>query len=319
MQLYCDPNKSTTDIADAAAVAQRLEMPFFVLDFQSKFREQVIEPFIHCYESGSTPNPCIQCNRYLKFDQLLKKAFELDCAYIATGHYARITTDPLTGRNLLKKAADPSKDQSYVLYSLTQEQLAHTILPLGELSKDQVRTIAQENEFVNAHKQDSQDICFVPDGDYATFMENYTGKRYPKGSFLDLEGHTVGQHNGAVRYTLGQRKVLGLAMGSPVYVCDKNMEQNTVTVGPNEALFASSLIAADWNWFPFPALEEPMEVMARARYNQKEQPATVYPMENGLARVIFHHPQRALTPGQAVVLYQDDMVIGGGTITTIEK
>ena len=317
MQLYFNPNKTTTDIADAKAVADRLAIPFHVLNFQQEFCSHVIEPFIRSYETGTTPNPCIQCNRYLKFDQLLRKAMDLGCDYIATGHYARICYEDTSGRYLLKKAADPSKDQSYVLYSLTQEQLKHTLLPLGELTKDQVRAIAQENGFVNAHKQDSQDICFVPDGDYAAFMERYTGKAYPKGDFLNQNGDVVGQHNGAIRYTLGQRKGLGLAMGAPMYVCDKNMENNTVTVGPNEALYATSLLANDWNWFPFPALELPMEVMARARYNQKEQPATVYPEEDGTARVVFHTPQRALTPGQAVVLYQGDLVIGGGTITSV--
>lgn len=317
MQLYFNPNKTTTDIADAKAVADRLAIPFHVLNFQQEFCSHVIEPFIRSYETGTTPNPCIQCNRYLKFDQLLRKAMDLGCDYIATGHYARICYEETSGRYLLKKAADPSKDQSYVLYSLTQEQLKHTLLPLGELTKDQVRAIAQENGFVNAHKQDSQDICFVPDGDYAAFMERYTGKAYPKGDFLNQNGDVVGQHNGAIRYTLGQRKGLGLAMGAPMYVCDKNMENNTVTVGPNEALYATSLLANDWNWFPFPALELPMEVMARARYNQKEQPATVYPEENGAARVVFHNPQRALTPGQAVVLYQGNLVIGGGTITSV--
>ena len=264
-----------------------------------------------------TPNPCIQCNRYLKFDKLLQKALELGCYYIATGHYARIVFDENSGRYLLKKAADPDKDQSYVLYNLTQEQLKHTLFPLGTLTKEQVRSIAREHNFVNAHKQDSQDICFVPDGDYASFMEGYTGKKYPQGNFLDLEGNVVGQHNGAVRYTLGQRKGLGLAMGAPVYVCRKDMEQNTVTVGPNQALFATTLLAGNWNWFPFPTLKQPMEVMARARYNQKEQPATVYPEANGLARVVFHQSQRALTPGQAVVLYQEDTVIGGGTILNV--
>ena len=317
MQLYFNPNKTTTDIADAKAVADRLTIPFHVLNFQQEFCSHVIEPFIRSYETGTTPNPCIQCNRYLKFDQLLRKAMDLGCDYIATGHYARICYEETSGRYLLKKAADPSKDQSYVLYSLTQEQLKHTLLPLGELTKDQVRAIAQENGFVNAHKQDSQDICFVPDGDYAAFMERYTGKAYPKGDFLNQNGDVVGQHNGAIRYTLGQRKGLGLAMGAPMYVCGKNMENNTVTVGPNEALYATSLLANDWNWFPFPALELPMEVMARARYNQKEQPATVYPEEDGTARVVFHTPQRALTPGQAVVLYQGDLVIGGGTITSV--
>ncbi len=317
MQLYCDPNKASTDIADARAVADRIHIPFHVLDFQKEFCDHVIEPFIHSYEQGLTPNPCIQCNRYLKFDKLLQKALELGCYYIATGHYARIVFDEPSGRYLLKKAADPDKDQSYVLYNLTQEQLKHTLFPLGTLTKEQVRSIAREHNFVNAHKQDSQDICFVPDGDYASFMEGYTGKKYPQGNFLDLEGNVVGQHNGAVRYTLGQRKGLGLAMGAPVYVCRKDMEQNTVTVGPNQALFATTLLAGNWNWFPFPTLKQPMEVMARARYSQKEQPATVYPEANGLARVVFHQSQRALTPGQAVVLYQEDTVIGGGTILNV--
>ena len=201
--------------------------------------------------------------------------------------------------------------------NLTQEQLAHIQLPLGALSKSEARSIAQEQGFINARKHDSQDICFVPDGDYVAFMERYTGKHYPAGNFLDLQGNVVGQHQGAVRYTLGQRKGLGLAMGAPVYVCGKNMEQNTVTVGPNEALYATSLLANNWNWFPFAQLTQPIRISAKARYNQPPQSATVYPEENGVARVVFDAPQRALTPGQAVVLYDGDMVVGGGTITTV--
>lgn len=315
----CDSNTccSLEDVEDARAVARRLGMPFYAFNFKADFKEKVIENFIRCYECGLTPNPCIECNRHLKFDHLLRRARELGCGWVVTGHYAQIRQDENTGRYILYKAADLSKDQSYVLYSLTQEQLAHTRFPLGGLSKQAARQIAEDQGFVNARKHDSQDICFVPDGDYAAFMERYTGKTYAPGKFLDLEGNVVGTHQGAVRYTLGQRKGLGLAMGAPVYVCAKDMEKNTVTVGPNEALFSSSLLADHWNWFPFPELTEPIRVSAKARYNQPPQPATVYPEENGTARVVFDAPQRALTPGQAVVLYDGDMVIGGGTITKV--
>ena len=310
---------SLDDVEDARSVARRLGFPFYVFNFKDDFEEKVIRKFIHCYECGATPNPCIDCNRYLKFDHLLRRGYELGCDYVVTGHYARIRQDENTGRYLLYKATDLSKDQSYVLYSLTQEQLAHTRFPLGEMTKAEARTIAEEQGFINARKHDSQDICFVPDGDYVAFMERYTGKKYTPGDYLDLQGNVVGQHKGAVSYTLGQRKGLNLAMGTPVYVCAKDMERNTVTVGPNEALFSTTLRAADWNWFPFPTLSEPIRVSAKARYNQPPQPATVYPEENGFARVVFDAPQRALTPGQAVVLYDGEMVVGGGTITEIAK
>ncbi len=308
---------SLDDVEDARAVARRLSMPFHVLNAKAEFAEHVISDFINTYEAGATPNPCIQCNRHLKFDFFLRKAQLLGCDCIVTGHYARICYDENSGRYLLRKALDASKDQSYVLYCLTQEQLAHTRLPLGELTKEEARAIAQRQNLVTARKRDSQDICFVPDGDYVAFMEHYTGKRYTPGDFLDQTGSVVGRHRGAVCYTLGQRKGLGLAMGTPVYVCAKDMDANTVTVGPNEALFATTLRANNWNWIPFPVLTEPLQVTARARYNQKEQPATVYPEENGSARVVFDAPQRAMTPGQAVVLYQGDLVVGGGTITEI--
>ena len=308
---------SLEDVEDARSVARRLGMPFYAFNFKADFREKVIEKFIHCYECGLTPNPCIECNRHLKFDHLLRRGMELGCDCVVTGHYAQIMQDAQTGRYILYKAADKSKDQSYVLYSLTQQQLSHTLFPLGGLTKNEARTIAEEQGFINARKHDSQDICFVPDGDYVAFMERYTGKDYPAGNFLDLNGNVVGQHQGAVRYTLGQRKGLGLAMGAPVYVCAKDMEQNTVTVGPNEALYATSLLANDWNWFPFPELTAPLHVSAKARYNQPPQPATVYPEAGGTARVVFDTPQRALTPGQAVVLYDGDMVVGGGTIIKV--
>ena len=309
---------SLDDAEDARSVARRLGFPFYVFNAKVEFEEKVIRKFIRCYECGATPNPCIDCNRYLKFDHLMRKSMELGCDYVVTGHYARIRYDQPSGRYLLYKAADLSKDQSYVLYSLTQEQLSRTKFPLGEMTKTQARAIAEEQGFINSRKRDSQDICFVPDGDYVGFMERYTGKTYPQGDFLDLSGKVVGTHNGAVSYTLGQRKGLGLAMGAPVYVCAKDMEKNTVTVGPNEALFSHTLIAQDWNWFPFPALTEPLRVSAKARYNQPPQPATVYPEPDGRAKVIFDAPQRALTPGQAVVLYDGDLVVGGGTITEVE-
>ena len=310
---------SLDDVEDARSVARRLGFPFYVFNFKDDFEEKVIRKFIHCYECGATPNPCIDCNRYLKFDHLLRRGYELGCDVVVTGHYARIRQDETTGRYLLYKAADLSKDQSYVLYSLSQEQLAHTRFPLGEMTKAEARAIAEEQGFINARKHDSQDICFVPDGDYVAFMERYTGKKYTPGNYLDLQGNVVGRHKGAVSYTLGQRKGLNLAMGTPVYVCAKDMEKNTVTVGPNEALFSTTLRATDWNWFPFAELTDPIRVSAKARYNQQPQPATVYPEENGMARVVFDQAQRALTPGQAVVLYDGEMVVGGGTITEVLK
>ncbi len=310
---------SLDDAEDARSVARRLGFPFYVFNSKGEFEEKVIRKFIRCYECGATPNPCIDCNRYLKFDHLMRKGMELGCDYVATGHYARIRRDDQTGRYLLYKAADLSKDQSYVLYSLTQDQLAHTLFPLGEMTKAEARTIAESQGFVNSRKRDSQDICFVPDGDYVGFMERYTGKKYPKGDYLDLSGKVVGTHNGAVSYTLGQRRGLGLAMGEPVYVCAKDMQKNTVTVGPNEALFSRTLLAEDWNWFPFENLTQSIRVSAKARYNQPPQPATVYPEGAGKAKVVFDAPQRALTPGQAVVLYDGDLVVGGGTITEVIK
>ena len=263
------------------------------------------------------PTRVWKCNKHLKFRLLLDKAMELGCDYIVTGHYVKIQKDPDTGRYLLFRAEDLAKDQSYFLYSLTQEQLSRTLFPLSALSKEQVREIADAQHFVNAQQRDSQDICFIPDGDYAAFMERYRGAAYPQGDFLDTDGKVVGKHKGAVAYTLGQRKGLGLAMGQPVYVCGKDMEANTVTVGPEENLFHTTLLAKDWNFFPFDRLTAPISVKAKARYRHTPQDAVAYPLENGMVKVVFEKPQRALTPGQAVVLYQEDMVVGGGTITEI--
>ena len=303
---------------DARAVAERLQIPFYVYDGTKDFRRHVIDPFVSVYENGGTPNPCIRCNHTMKFGILLEHALELGCSHIVTGHYAKIRKDEASGRYLLYKAEDEAKDQTYFLAGLNQHQLSHTLFPLGELTKAHVRQIAEEQGFINARKRDSQDICFIPGGDYVEFMRRYTEKAYPQGDFLDLTGKVVGKHGGAFAYTLGQRKGLGLAMGAPVYVCGKDMERNTVTVGPNEALFSDTLIAEDWNWLPFPALDKPIRVTAKARYRHIAQPATVYPEEHGKARVVFDQPQRAITPGQAVVLYDGDMVVGAGTITEVK-
>ena len=313
LRLYCTGSEDNTE--DARSVAGRTGIPFHVFDFQPEFHDKVIGNFIGCYESGLTPNPCIQCNKHLKFGVMLEKALELGCSHVATGHYARIRRNEETGRYLLYKAADRAKDQTYFLYTLTQHQLAHTLFPLGELTKGEARDIAEAQGFITARKKDSQDICFVPDGDYVSFMKEYTRKDYPAGSYLDMTGKVVGTHQGAVCYTLGQRKGLGIALGAPAYVIAKDMARNTVTVGPNEALFHNALRAADCNWMPFPALSEPIRVTAKIRHSQNEQSATVYPEADGTIRVVFDAAQRAITPGQAVVFYQEDMVVGGGTIT----
>ena len=303
-----------TGVADAQEVADRLGIPLLVLDQQDLFEEKVVDTFVRCYEEGGTPNPCVYCNRHLKFDALLQEALASGCTHLATGHYAQIEYDPANGRYLLKKAADKQKDQSYFLACLTQHQLSHTLFPLGGFTKEQIRQMAEENGFVTAKKKDSQDICFIPDGDYRAFLERYTGKTYTPGDYLNMDGKVVGQHSGSVGYTIGQRKGLGVALGAPAYVVSKDMAANTVTVGPDAALFSKVLRSEGWNWISIPELTQPLRCKARIRYRHTEQPATVYPEENGIVRVEFEEAQRAITPGQTVVLYDGDVVIGGGTI-----
>ena len=296
--------------ADARKICDLLEMPFYAFDRREDFCREVVDGFIDAYEHGDTPNPCYQCNIRIKFGILLDQALSMGCDKLATGHYARIRQDENTGRYLLYRAADPAKDQSYFLAGLSQHQLSHTLFPLGELTKEQVRRLAEENGFVNARKKDSQDICFIPDGDYVAFMKEHTGKTYPPGDYLDLSGKVVGKHAGAVCYTVGQRRGLGIAMGEPVYVCGKDMQANTVTLGPNDALFQSSLLADRWNWIPFASLDAPLRCYGKVRYRHEPQPATVYPD----GRVVFDTSQRAITPGQTVVLYDGDTVLGSGRI-----
>lgn len=307
----CPGSGSSRDREDAARVAALLDMPFSVLDLTGPFRERVMDKFVRVYEEGETPNPCIDCNRELKFGALLREAERRGLSYVVTGHYARI--EEQDGRFLLKKGLDESKDQSYVLYMLTQEQLSHIRFPLGDKTKEEIRALVERMGFPNAQKPDSQDICFIPDGDYAAFLERYTGKTYPEGDFVDARGQVLGRHRGAVRYTLGQRRGLELPMGERVYVCGKDMEKNTVTVGPEEALYAGTVRVGEMNWTAGEVPAEALRVKAKLRYRQREQWAWAYP-EGEEVRLEFDEPQRAAAPGQAAVLYDGDTVLGGGTI-----
>ena len=307
------------DVEDARRVAYALGMPYYVFNYKDAFREQVMARFAAAYQRGATPNPCLDCNRYLKFGLLESRARALGCEVLATGHYARIEQLP-DGRYTLRKAVDASKDQSYVLAWLTQEQLAHTRFPLGGLHKTEAREIAEAHGFCNAHKHDSQDICFVPDGgDYAEFIRMRTGKTYPHGAFLDTDGNVIGEHSGIIRYTIGQRKGLGVGFGERMYVCSKDMQNNTVTLSREDGLYSSRLTAGDFNWILWEnAPSEPVEVSARTRYNGREAEATVWADPDGTVHVEFRKPQRAVTAGQAVVLYLGDIVVGGGTILSAE-
>lgn len=302
------------DVEDARNVAFSMDMPHYVLNFTEYFEEAVIRRFVDTYIAGGTPNPCIVCNRYIKFGKLLDKMYEMDCDYVVTGHYARISYDGESGRFLLKKGLDENKDQSYVLYNLTQEQLSHVRFPLGEYRKAEIREIAETQGFVNAHKNESQDICFVPDGDYAGFIERYTGETFPEGRFVLADGTIMGTHKGIIRYTIGQRKGLGLSLPAPLYVCGKNIEKNEVVLGSNEMLFTTTFFAKDMNWIAIPELTDSLYCKAKIRYKQKEADAVVSPLPDGRVRVVFDEPQRGITNGQAVVFYNEDVVIGGGTI-----
>ncbi|MDR2797663.1 MAG: tRNA 2-thiouridine(34) synthase MnmA [Treponema sp.] len=303
---------SLADVEDARYVAYQLNMPYYVLNFSAAFADQVIRKFVETYEKGETPNPCIDCNRYIKFDGLLYRAKQFAIEYLVTGHYARI--EPQGSRLLLKKARDPKKDQSYVLYTMTQEQLAHTVFPLGDLTKEEVRAIAVEAGLVNARKQESQDICFVPGGDYARFIEEYRGKPAAPGNILDETGLLLGQHQGLIRYTIGQRRGLGLSFPEPRYVSAKSTADNTLTLGKEGALYTKSLYADTLNLIAWDEPEKPQRVTVKTRYLQAEQTAKALQVEADRIRVDFDKPQRAITPGQAVVLYDGDVVLGGGTI-----
>lgn len=303
---------SLADVEDARNVAYRLNIPHYVLNFSNDFRNLVIRNFIETYRKGATPNPCIDCNRYIKFERLLLRAKQLDFDYIVTGHYARIER---TGeRFFLKKSRDPKKDQSYVLYTMTQEQLAHTLFPLGDMTKEEVREIASAQGFVNAEKHDSQDICFVPNHDYACFIERYTGTPAEPGNIVDESGNILGTHRGLIRYTIGQRRGLGLSFPEPRYVSAKSVADNTLTLGREETLYAKALVADTINVIAYSELRRPIRVKVKTRYLQTEQDAVAEQVGADRLRIDFDAPQRAVTAGQAAVLYDGDLVVGGGTI-----
>ncbi len=299
-------------VDDARRVADNLEIPYYVMNFKKEFQESVIDNFADEYYCGRTPNPCIRCNRYVKWEALLKRAMDIGADYIATGHYARIVCLP-NGRYSLKMAPS-TKDQTYALYNLTQEQLSHTLMPVGAYTKDEIRHIAEEIGLNVASKPDSQDICFVPDGDYDKFLKEYTGKTVPKGNFVTLDGEIIGQHQGITHYTVGQRKGLNLSMGRPVFVVAIRPETNEVVIGDAGNVFADSLEAIDLNFMAVDHIDGPTRVKAKIRYAHKGADATITIMDNGHLKCVFDEPQRAITPGQSVVFYQDDVVFGGGTI-----
>ncbi len=305
---------SADDAADARSVAYGLGMKFYVFNETERFARDVMDRFVAEYCAGRTPNPCIDCNRCLKFGALLERALLLGYDYLATGHYARVKLDETSGKYRLLRGRDRSKDQSYVLYQLGQHQLAHLLLPVGEYDKPSIRRSARQAGLINADKSDSQDICFVPDGDYTRFLQEYGSVKMIPGDFVDRAGHVLGRHKGLPCYTTGQRKGLGVSAGKHVYVLRKNAQDNTILLGDNEELFTSVLTADQVNWISGETPASPLRVTAKTRYSQTEAAATVHPLPDGRIRVEFDVPQRAITAGQAVVLYDGEQVLGGGTI-----
>ncbi len=304
---------SLSAVEDARRVADNLGIEYHVLDFRKEFSEYVIDYFTNEYINGRTPNPCIVCNKFLKFDAMAKEAQLLGADYIATGHYARVDFDEGTRRYLLK-SADNAKDQTYALYSLTQEQLSKLLLPLGNFAgKEEVRSYADKIGLITADKPDSQDICFIPDNDYAAFIKRRIGYLPPEGDYVDQSGNILGRHKGIVNYTVGQRKGLGIAFGKPMFVTRIDAENNQVILGEQGSEFSLSLYGKDPNFIPFDTIEEQVKAMAKVRYSAKPAPCTIS-MEGDKVKVEFDTPQRAITPGQAVVFYDGDIVIGGATI-----
>ena len=321
MNLYDRPEEekidraccSLSDVEDARSVAAKIGIPYYVWNLKEEFKREVIDRFIADYLAGRTPNPCIDCNRYMKFGELYQRAKTLGCDYVATGHYARIEQSE-DGLYHLKKGLDPKKDQSYVLYRMTQEQLAHTLFPLGKMEKEETRALAEKNGFLNAAKRDSQDICFVPDGDYAKVLEQYVEKVPPPGEFLDEDGNLLGRHKGIIHYTIGQHKGLGLPTDEPLYVKRICPEDNTVILCKSDSLFSCEATARDMNWISGSAPENAFSCLVKIRYRHKEEPAIVTPLEDGRIKILFATPQRAITPGQSAVFYDGDVVLGGGFI-----
>jgi tRNA-uridine 2-sulfurtransferase len=299
---------------DARRVAEKLDIPFYMLNFKQVFKERVIDCFIEEYKQGRTPNPCVMCNKKVRFNEFLRRARGLGADYIATGHYARV--DKEGDRYLLKKAADVKKDQTYMLYNLTQDQLEHVLMPNSKYTKPEIRKIAEEIGLDVYRKKDSVEICFIPDNDHGAFIKKHTEDVVKPGNFVDEEGKILGTHKGIVYYTVGQRKGLGLALGKPAYVIDIKPETNEVIIGEEEGIFKNSLIAKDLNFIAFDELKEEMRVKAKIRYSARETDATIMPLGDGRVKVVFDENVRAITKGQSVVFYDGDVVVGGGVIET---
>lgn len=301
-------------IDDARRVADMLDIPYYVLNFKQEFQTNVIDYFMEEYMHARTPNPCIACNRYVKWEALLRRAMELGCDYIATGHYARVCKLP-NGRYALKKSAAAKKDQTYALYNLTQDQLSHTLMPVGEYEKEEIRKIAEKIGLQVANKPDSQEICFIPDHDYAGYIKRKTGRTFAKGNFVDLDGRILGQHKGIIHYTIGQRKGLGLSLGVPAFVVDIRPDTNEVVIGTNEDTFCDTLVADHVNFMALPSLAEGLELTAKIRYSHQGEVCKVEMPDKDKVICRFIKPVRAITPGQAVVFYDGDVVAGGAVIS----
>ena len=300
-------------VDDARRVANQLEIPYYVMNFKDSFKDNVIDYFIKDYLDGKTPNPCIACNRYVKWESLLKRSLDIGAEYIATGHYARIVQLD-NGRYALKKSATAAKDQTYALYNLTQHQLAHTLMPVGEYTKDQIREIAKGINLRIANKPDSQEICFIPDNDYAGFIEETTGQTPKPGNFVDINGNVIGKHKGIIHYTIGQRKGLNLSLGKPAFVVEIRPETNEVVIGDNADVFYDTLYATKLNFMSIEDLDGAVKVTGKIRYSHQGAPCTVEKVDDDIVKAVFDEPVRAITPGQAVVFYDGDIVVGGGTI-----
>ncbi|OON96320.1 MAG: tRNA 2-thiouridine(34) synthase MnmA [Epulopiscium sp. Nele67-Bin005] len=301
-------------VDDARRVCHKLGIPHYVLNFRDEFKSKVIDYFIDEYGKGRTPNPCIACNRYVKWESMLYKALQLGADYIATGHYAKIIYNEETQRYSLKQAKTIAKDQTYALYNLTQYQLAHTLMPLGDYTKDEVREIASQIGLAVANKPDSQEICFVPDNDYANYIKEETGTIYPEGNFIDKDGNVIGKHKGIIHYTIGQRKGLGLSLGKPAFVLNINADTHNVTIGDNDDLFTNTVYAKKVNFMPFEKLEGEKSLSAKIRYSHSPSKCSIKMIDDENLECIFEEPQRAVTAGQAIVFYDGEEVVGGGTI-----
>ncbi len=306
---------SLSAVEDARRVAYKLDIPFYVMNFKDIFKKNVIDYFIDEYMEGRTPNPCVACNKFIKFDALLKKAMELGADYVATGHYAVV--EKHDGRYILRKAEDDRKDQTYALYNFTQFQLEHTLMPCGTYKKDKIREIAKEIGLLVHNKKDSEEICFIPDNDHGGYIKKQVPHKVKEGNFVDKKGNILGRHKGIVYYTIGQRKGLGIAFGIPMYVTDINPLKNEVVLGSESDIFKTELIAKDINFIPFDSLQGTMEIQSKVRYSGKPSKAWITPLENGRVKVKFENKQRAITKGQSVVFYNEDLLIGGGIIDEI--